>query len=182
MAGSKVNMRQFELAMDKAIKEVESVSSMRSLGEEMAERIRKRTRLGKGVAETGAAPQPLKPLSASYKATRAGKIAFATAKDGHVYPYKPDEAPKLHPHTTPGRSNLTRTGQMLDSLRVIAVRVGVAVLGLHGPRNDSKLSNADVGGYVSKERPFLNLSKPELNGLATLIRERIEAALRKFRA
>lgn len=180
MAGSKVDMRQFERAMEKAIKEVESPATMRKIGEEIGERIVKRTRLGKGVTDTGAEASNLKPLAQSTKDQRRGKIGFFT-KNGRTIPYTPESPPRLSSLTTPGRSNLTRTGQMLDALKVVAVRVGVVVLGFRGSRTDRPgLTNADVAGYVSKDRPFFKLSRAEMNGLSTLIRERIQEALRKF--
>lgn len=173
MAGSKVNIKKLEAALAAAIKEVESPQTMKEVGEEMADRIRKRTRLGKGVAERGGNPEPLKPLSRSYRDQRAGKVAFFTDEEGIVHPYKPKRAPKLSPQTSAGKSNLTRTGELLDSIAVLTAKLGSVIIGLKGKRNK------DVAAYVSQDRPFLNLSKPELNGLARLIRERIDKVLKR---
>jgi hypothetical protein len=179
--GSKVDFTKFNRAMQAAIKEVESPATMVEIGQAAVDRIVKRTRLGKGVSESGADPQALKPLSPSYKLFRAGKIAFFT-KGGRVIPYTPAKKPELSSLTSVGKSNATFTGQMLDAMQVVRARVGAVVLGFRGVRRNSRLSNEDVAGFYSRVRPFFFLSKPELNGMADIIRKRIQAALRKFQA
>jgi hypothetical protein len=175
---TRVNMKKFEAMMKKVIGEVESKETMQELGDEMAERIRKRTRLGKGVSERGGAPKPLAPLSQSYKDFRKGKVAFAQSPYGHVYPYKPDRKPNLSSQTSANKSNLTFTGQMLDSIKTISAKVGSAIVSVSGRRKDG-MSNKEVAEFVSVARPFLNLSKPELNALQKLIRQRIDRILKR---
>ena len=73
---------------------------------------------------------------------------------------------------------------MLDSVKVTEVDQGRALVAPTGNRTYSKinkLNNLDVAGYVSKDRPFLNLSKAELLALNRYVREKIEALLKKFR-
>ncbi len=161
---TKADMRKFQAAMDRVLKDVSSPAAMREIGNEAADRIRKRTRLGKGVAAPGADPIPLKPLSDSYKDARKKQRG---------------NKGKLSSFTSAGKSNLTFTGQMLDSLRVLTQSASSVVIGLYGNRKGGG-SNSEVGGFVSEVRPFLNLSKAEMNGLARIIRERIDAALKRF--
>lgn len=153
MAGSKVDMSKFKKRLEEAIRDVESPESMAAIGKEVADRIRKRTRLGRGVAETNGEATPLKPLSTKYKELR--------------------KEVELSSQTSPGKSNLTRTGQLLDGLKVISAKIGIAIIGWSSQRN------RDVAANVSATRPFLNLSKPEMNAVAKIFRERIKNALRK---
>lgn len=153
MAGSKIDMSQFKKRLEAAIREVESPESMAAIGKDVAERIRKRTRLGRGVSETNGEASPLKPLSPKYKELR--------------------KETKLSPQTSPGKSNLTRTGQLLDGLKVISTKIGIAIIGWSSQRN------REVAANVSGTRPFLNLSKPEMNAVVRMFRERIQNALRK---
>lgn len=163
---AKVDMTKFKKDMKKVIDEFDKKETMRDVGNFAADRIVKRTRLGKGVSEKGGDSQPLKRLSDGYKKQRKKKST------------------ELSQFTTPGKSNLTRTGQMLDSVKVTEVDQGRALVAPTGNRTDSKinkLNNLDVAGYVSKDRPFLNLSKAELLALNRYVREKIEALLKKFR-
>lgn len=179
MAGSKVDMRVFERAIANALDDVESTAIMQQAGQFAADRIVKRTRLGKGVESRGGDPQSLKPLSASYKEQRKGKLAFFTTASGVKVPFKPDRTERLDGTTSAGKSNLTRTGQLLRSIKVIAVKAGSVVIGPTGGRVGSFLNNKDVARYVQEERPFLNLSKPEVNALAKFFREKLSEALKK---
>lgn len=168
---AKVDLSKFNRRVNQIIDRFESKEFLTECGNYMADRIRTRTRLGRGVTESGQ-PQGLKKLSQSYKDQRAGKIAFASKGKGAgriIYPYVPDARPKLHPQTSPGKSNLTFTGQMLDSLGITKITRNSVEIGPRGRRTDSALSNQDVAGFVSKERPFLNISSPEREGLKRFI-------------
>ena len=155
----KVDLKQFRTTLDKVFTEVTSQKNMREFGEYAVDRIVKRTRLGKGVDERGGDPKPLKALSESYKKKRR-------------------TSEELSSTTRPGKSNLTFTGQLLDSIKVITIKAGSVLISATGRRKDG-LTNKELTGYVSEDRPFLNLSKPELNGLSKLIRERIESILKR---
>lgn len=157
----------FKRAFKDAMETVSSAENMRKFGEQAAEMVRLRTRLGSGVEKEGANKRPLKRLSDSYKQVRRGKIAFFT-RGGKVIPYTPDRPPSLHSHTTPSKSNLTFTGQMLDSLDVTSARRGEVTVGPTGSRKGG-LTNKEVAGYVSKERPFNNLSKVEQKRMSEII-------------
>jgi len=172
-----VNSKKLEKDLQDAFKKAQSKENMSAFGDYVAERIMVRTRLGRGVAQEGGASQPLKPLSDSYKKQRQGKIAFFTTKEGVVVPYVPDQKPKLSEFTRPTKSNLTFTGQMLESIKTLSAKVGEVVVGLSGNRKDG-LTNLEVGQYVSKARPFMNLSKPEKEGLAREIRKLIQKILK----
>jgi hypothetical protein len=94
----------------------------------------------------------------------------------------------LHPDTSPGKSNLTATGQLLDSVtgKAVGDKVNISLKGkrkkgLDGKR--SNVSNDTVGeGMRLQGREFLKLSeqeKQEAIDLATqIINEEISAALK----
>lgn len=178
---AKINMSKFNRDLERVISDFEKPASMKELGEVAVDRIVTRTRLGKGVETAGGAPTSLKALAQSTKDSRKGKVAFATTKDGVVFPYTPKEKPELSKFTTPGKSNLTRTGQMLDAMRVISVKTGSVVLGFKPDRKDSDKTNAEIAGFAEKDRPFFNLSGPELSGIQRFIRDRIDELLKKLK-
>lgn len=174
-------MSKFNKAMAKVVDEFERKETMNELGEFAVDRIVKRTRLGKGVSEDGGDPQSLKALSKSYKDTRKGKIAFATSPSGHVYSYKPKRPPKLSPFTSAGKSNLTFTGQMLDAVKVILSKRGNVKVSVENSKRDEGGTNKKIAGFVSEERPFLNLSAPEILALQRYIRQKLESLLKRGR-
>jgi hypothetical protein len=158
---TKINMKDFERNIAKLFDEFSSVETMRKIGEYTAERIKLRTKLGKGVEKTGADPAPLKKLSEGYVKTRKRKKAELE-------------------ETSPAKSNLTFTGQMLNALKLLQALPARAIVGIESSkRESSNLTNDEVAGFVSKDRPFLNLSKAELNGINAFIRKLLDAMIRK---
>jgi len=105
------------------------------------ELIRKRTRQGFGVASNYNSKYKLKPLSASYIEYR--------------------KTINLSSETSPSKSNLTKTGTMLDSLDAKRTRPGAWSIYLYG-QNSSGKSNAEIARYVSRARPFMFLSGGEI--------------------
>lgn len=168
----------FHKAMEQVLKDLTKAINMRSLGREAAEMIRLRTRLGYGVASDAKPRRKLKPLSSSYKAQRKGEVAFFT-KNKKVIPYEPDRAPRLSRETSPTKSNLTFTGQMLDSIDVITAKQGEVLVGPSGERDDGK-SNQEIAGYVAEAgRPFNHLSDIETKRMTELISDKINELVKK---
>ena len=106
----------------------------------------KRTRLGYGVAISGGSKETLKKLSPNYVKQRK---MFAG----------------LHSLTRPKKSNLTRTGQMLDSLSA-DTKTGSIIIKPTGTRRDGETNyniakyNED-GGKGRPRRIFMNISERE---------------------
>lgn len=128
--------------------------------EDTAERIKNRTRLGYGVESRGARRQKLKPLKDTYRnIRRKNKGSLSKA-------------------TTPKKSNLTFTGQLLDSLRGFGRR-GRIVIEVVDNRDDGE-SNKAIAGYVKENgRPFLEVSDKELKGLRNDIKRDLIKSLRR---
>lgn len=127
---------------------VRSKEIMQEVADLMKEMVVKRTRLGSGSDGPGGNKTKLNPLSPAYIAQRK------RMKE------------ELSPLTTPSRSNLTRTGHMLDSV-VTEVDEGVASLTF------SDEHAGDKAKWVSKDRPFFYLTKTELDRVLRFLRNKI---------
>jgi hypothetical protein len=134
---------------------------MKEFGEYMANAIKVRTRLGYGVKKLAGSREKLKPLDPE-----------------RYIPFR-KSFPNLSGDTTPNKSNLTLTGQMLDSMQVKEVTKGKVTVGPAGPRNDTTDTNEKIAEYVAEQgRPFNTLTKPELKGLTDLVRNKITKLLK----
>lgn len=118
---------------------------MREVGEETKRLIYLRTKLGYGVKSQGGVRSKLKPLSPFYVELRK-----LIQKDG-----------LLDGTTSPKKSNLTFSGQLLKSIKVKKAQDGRVWVGPIGYRDDG-LTNEQVANTVSKERPFMFLSDLEI--------------------
>lgn len=146
-----------------AAKEIASPANMRKYGEMAAGMIRLRTRLGDGVSADGANKQKLKPLAPSTKKKRSGLAARG----------------KLSSQTVPGKSNLTESGQMVDSVSVVEAKQGRVTVSPSGARTDGK-TNSDVAGFVTDQgRPFNNLSRVENKRLSDQVKRDIRELAKK---
>lgn len=135
---------------------------MKSLGLEAIDIVLERTRKGFGVKRTGGNRRKLKPLSKRYIEFRR-KNRSRLGKAGRIT-----------------KSNLTFTGQMLESVKIIKSRNGVLEIGPSGIRDDRK-RNADVGRWVTQQgRPFMNLGRAEISSLQRFIREEMERRIRRI--
>ena len=126
--------------------------------------ISKRTRGGFGVKQAGGNAERLKKLSSTY-------VEYRKRSD------------KLNRGlTTPGKSNLTFTGKLLESLTVKQVNVIQQKVFINGNRRRRAggKTNEDVAGFVSEQgREFLNLSRRELEKVAVAYRRNLVANLKK---
>lgn len=88
--------------------EIPSRVILQKIGQQVAERVAKRTRLGYGVTHNGGIRMRLKEMRQHSEAYRQFRFEH------------PD---KLSPLTAPGRHNLTLTGDMLENLTTLKVDV-----------------------------------------------------------
>ncbi len=135
------------------LKDPYTPEQMRKLGEEAIRQITVRTRLGYGVDKVGAPRKRLKPLSEGYiEMRRKSKV--------------------LSEFTNSRRSNLTHTGQMLESLKLRITRFGVFIEPT-GARSDG-ISNMDVAASVTRYgRAFLSFTDLELKKLKRFLEKDI---------
>ncbi len=182
-----------------SMEEIRRSSNMQKIGEAAKDIIKKRTRLGYGVEATGEERVALKPLSregdpsyVDYRknlgATKKAKFKASQLKAGeNVKLSKKDKkrassnsSVRLSDATSPTKSNLTLTGQMLDSLTARASEGSVSIKA-SGSRNDGK-TNEDVAGYAEDGgRRFLDLAKGDLNQLRVLLSNIVDDILKKLK-
>lgn len=135
---------------------------MRALGEFAIMLIVRRTRLGKtytrervrvALDKIRERPKRLAPLSPNYVDFRKKNRRL------------------LSRFTTPRRSGLTFTGQMLDSMKVKRASKGIVAIGPSGRRNEM-LANLHASGTANMPaRPFNNLSALEARQLQRYYRK-----------
>ena len=149
--------------IEKAIDSPRYRREFEQLGEFAVNLIVKRTRLGYGVRKNGGKRFRLAPLDSKYVDARkrqGGLSKFARPK----------------------KSNLTRTGQMLESVEVLEYRRGKLKIGPNGRRRDG-IDNADLAIWNAnrKGRIFNRLSDKEYNQLRRFYRKTFGDLLKKRR-
>ena len=166
-------MGDIEAIVTKQLKKAVTASLDKQLAQDTANIVKKRTQLGFGVDSNGRQFK-LPALSESYRAQRKGDIAFFTDSRGNVIPYEPATPPRLSKKTTPAKSNLTKTGEMLESLtgEVKDNKIFIDVKGLR--KDGSGMTNKEVSDFVEAQgRTFLDLTSAERKQLIREIKNRI---------
>lgn len=149
--------RQLEIRLQTAINKAFSTQELSSLAEEIIKDIKLRTKLGKGVMADGGAVVKLKPLSESYKKQRK----------------KLKQSGELSPDTTPSKSNLTKTGEMLDSL-VFKIQDQTITIKPADTWNGNKIAwNEEMGRY------FFYISKPQYQKIKNKLEDIVEEEIKK---
>lgn len=144
------------------------ISFLKQQAIELAEQIRKRTRLGFGVNKARQAFElaPLRPR------TIAHREEFRR---------------NLDPLSSPKRSHITATGQLLDSLRGSAQKNAIIVTAIENRKVEldgriSRVTHAKMieglesgrlGKSRGRPRPFFKVSDAEKNGLLRAIRKQV---------
>lgn len=160
---SLARIRQVKERFASAVKGVHTPEYMKEVGDFAAKRIKTRTKLGWSVKDTGAQKERMKPLKQTSVEQRKKML----------------EQGRLSGLTTPKKSNLTRTGQLLDSIRPKNATRSTVKVGPTGQRDDGK-TNQRVGEYVSDAgRPFNNLSDAERQAVTDKIRRDLQNLIRK---
>ena len=149
------------------LKRVENVAKglpLRPHAKDIEERIRRRTRVGQGLAETkrGAKQQKLKGLSDKYKQKRK------------------QNKTKLSSNTKPGKSNLTLTGQLLDSISS-RVNGNTMIIEMKEGRNDGAKNSDIIKGQSKQGRDFFELSDKELRGLQNDIKKDLIKRIKRIK-
>jgi hypothetical protein len=117
---------------------------MLKIGEQIKTLVYGDTKSGKGVeGETATTLTALSPMYIQYRRKKAKSRGFTAGR-----------------FFNPSKSNLTFTGQMLESLDVDARQNFVKVYVRDTKRNDSRLTNSFVAEKVAENgRPFMGLTK-----------------------
>lgn len=143
------------------VDEIMSPKEMTALAAEALEIIIRRTRLGYGVPENYGRKEKFPALSEKYIERR--KVSK-----------------NLSGQTSPKKSNLTNTGQFLDSIGIKNPRRGRINIAPDGTRDDG-LKNSDLKVYLEDrhQRYFLYLSELEFNQLVRIYRKTYGDLLKK---
>lgn len=150
MPSSSQQIKKVFQNIEKAINDAVKAKELRPLAEYAIDLIVKRTRLGYGVNRQFGSKVKLKKLSERYIEQR--------------------ERSRLSGLTRPGTSNLTFTGQLLDSLRIISQSGSSIKIGPQGRRKDG-LGNDEVAAYQEEQgRIFNRVSKLEYQQLLRFYR------------
>lgn len=154
--------------LKKLVESIVSREMLETIGARVVEIIQKRTRSGKGLDKDaqgvgGAGLTNLKPLSEMYREARKKMI--------------------LGPFASANRSNLTMSGELLESIIYKIVGRDVVIEVENSDRGDG-LTNKQLAKYVTDQgRPFFGLSTTEGkildNFIRRLIRERLRDLNRK---
>lgn len=127
-----------------------SGNSLKDIAKDTAKSVQTRSRLGKSVVKDGANVSRLEQLKPTYKKQRKG-----LKKGG-----------KLSNKTTPNKSNLTKSGSMLNNIKSRTTTNGFEIY-INGEKNQEKAK------YVQKNRPFMFLAKFEIKLIIESIIDRI---------
>lgn len=145
------DLKRFINKLSDLYKDAKKPEPLKLMGEEAVRIVTKRTRLGYSVNKNGE-KSPLKSLSKPYVQFRKSSKLLSNL-------------------TTPSKSNLTFTGQMLDSMQVVKITSDSVIIGPRGYRDDGK-ANEQIANYVNKGgRPFNNLSIAEQSQIKRFYRK-----------
>ena len=150
-----MTVKELKRKLDSIILDTVNKTLTTEIGKQVVKQVRNRTQRGYGVAENNGKQQRLKPLKPATKAIRKGLAGKG----------------QLSPNTSPGKSNLTRSGKMLNNINYTASENKVVV----SVKGAQKIKAMDV----SKERPFMNLSKTEINAVTKTVKEAIVNDIKK---
>lgn len=154
-------MKNLNKRLRRIIKDATRREFMKKLGKESRDNIKLRTRQGYGVNEKGGKREALRKLSDPYIERRK-----TLKKQGKL-------SQKTSPRGVRGRSNLTKTGKMLDSLSYKVDGDSVEVFIKGSENQDKAKENAEMG------RPFMNMTDKDIRRLTNLIKERVAWAIRR---
>jgi hypothetical protein len=187
------NFKELAEAMKSMVDSGVQATEMRLIGEFVKKDVRTRTKLGYGVKNSGEPRQALKSLSEKYavarKASKEGLVRFET-RSGEQVEFRANIDP-IDKSTTPKKSNLTFTGQMLDAIDIVnitgkSVTISVKDSNRHDKRAqrqpDKTPNNNLVAQYVTEAgRPFMNLSDLQMKRVSDFIRQGLDRAIKKFK-
>jgi hypothetical protein len=177
------NFSEATLKAQKSILAIVDKSFLRQLGNKFREIIYRRVKSGYGVSDMGSKdPQQerLKALSDKYVDFRKGNFAYKKKRKGKKVTVNKG-APKLGDFGSPGKSNLTLTGQMLDSIQIKLQPYGVL---LYFPdtkhRYSKRITVRELAQYVQEQgRPFFRLTRGERRILLNLVKQEVRSKLRR---
>lgn len=196
----KEQLKAFQKQLDKELNKFTRGPKTKQLAKIAKDIVVKRSRLGFGVRFPEGKRSRFDKLSSSYVAQRKNQVRFYTDERGQLrkIPKPTGKAkknqgsrggtfkfpegsrhPDLSKTTSPGKSNITFTGQLLKSLKS-RVSSGRITIGPSGTRKDGKTNQQIVAFLNDQGRIFLNLSDNEINQLAQFLEAELTKVLKKI--
>lgn len=146
--------KHLKQSLDKAKQELLSPANMQKIGNQIAEQIVTRTRLGNGLDVEQGEPSKLKPLNPKYVEQR--------------------KTMQLSELASAKKSNLTQTGKMLSDV-IAAVNGSIIKITFKDPSSKDKAKwNLGMG------RTFMNISRVQVERLTNDIQKQIRQILKKY--
>lgn len=153
-----MTLKQLQNKLSAIIKDSITTDLMREIVNTSAENVKTRTRRGFGVKKEGDRAEKLKGISESYKKQRR-----RLKKQG-----------KLSSDTSPAKSNLTRSGEMVNNVKGKVESSTKGTILIDGDKNRNKAK------YQAEEgRTFMNLSKAEIKDIEKVIEQHIKNDITK---
>lgn len=156
--------KRLEDKLERLVKDSFTQAVTQSLANDIAQQIKKRTRLGYGVDESG------------------NQVRLAPLKESTIQ-RREDYSENLSDAARPSRSSLTATGQLLDAIKGVGsvARVEITIKGnrtkeLDGSR--SRINNTQLSKFVQVLRPFFGLTRPERNRFVRQVKDTILRAVK----
>lgn len=152
-----MNFKDLSKKLAKILDNVGEARQMDRVAKVAAKEVRDRTRDGYGVPKPLSKRERLKKLKETYQKRRQ-----SLRKQG-----------KLSSQTTPTKSNLTKSGEMIDNVDGRGSKNKAEVF-VKGKKNKDKAAQQSDAG-----RTFMNLSKKEAEKAVNIIKEDIEKDIKK---
>jgi hypothetical protein len=151
---AEAQMKRFVNSVKKRLSLSINAKQMGVIARYVVELIKERSRRGYGVASLGGQESRFPKLTKEY--------------------IKQRKRSRLSPFTSPGKSNITRTGKLLASIRY-TTKTGSAIIEPVGSRNDSNWTNRQLADHLQTKmnRPFMTLSAKQLRDLTKFIETNI---------
>jgi hypothetical protein len=170
------------LANQRLIKSLDQLVNDRSfllrIGKASQDLVYRRTKTGYGVSSL----EVEKPKKTKLKSLHPNYVEYR--KGLGQFQKKKGEAPKARRvrsnFSSASKSNLTLTGQMLDSISIDVITRGVRLFIENTKRDGETQTNADVAQFVSEARPFFALTDDEQLVILRLIEREIRTLARRI--
>lgn len=160
-------------ALFKAIDQTVQPNNLSKYARSSAADIKRRTRLGYGVSSNGGKREKLKALDPKYvtnvRSVGKKRDGFRKKKGGG-YAKKYKKGANLSSETTPKKSNLTFTGQLLNAIIGLSPSKGLVKITFNENRKDGVKNSDIVLGQEDQGRPFFYLTRTELKRLKDKLR------------
>jgi len=183
-----LDVKDFNRRLNEVATEVFDPRFQSRLGRLAKSIIYKRVKAGYGTTVGGRSRKKLKPLSTATVAVRSGKLMIRHQKgtSKKIYMNQDDRPRQTGEFFSPARSNLTFSGELLNSIEIDVGRYGFSIYIPDTTRRrynkftKTRATNKEVAIYVQDAgRNFFELTGPEVDIIIKTINDFIKSTIRK---